>query len=147
VPLPGGVFREWLAPEAPKGSAGANGLRKIARVSGCFFAATLGSVLQSRRFMQATRGTGAAGFDEVRRELERNFTERGEIGAAAAVYWRGEKAVDLWGGRRTPDGQEPWNEDTLIIVNSGTKGRAAMTLAIANARGWLDYDAPVARAA
>jgi CubicO group peptidase (beta-lactamase class C family) len=28
---------------------------------------------------------------------------------------------------------------------STTKGMAAMTLAIANARGWLDYDAPVAR--
>jgi CubicO group peptidase (beta-lactamase class C family) len=62
-----------------------------------------------------------------------------------AAYWRGEKVVDLWGGRRTPEGDEPWNEDTLVAVMSTTKGLSAMTLAVANARGWLDYDAPVAR--
>jgi CubicO group peptidase (beta-lactamase class C family) len=90
-------------------------------------------------------GFVAPGFEEVRAEFERNFPERGEIGAAVAAYWRGEKVVDLWGGRRTPDGDEPWNEDTMVVVMSTTKGLAAMTLAVANARGWLDYDAPVAR--
>ncbi len=90
-------------------------------------------------------GMVAPGFEEVRREFERNFAERGEIGAAVAAYWRGEKIVDLWGGRRTPDGDDPWNEDTMVVVHSTTKGLASMTLAIANARGWLDYDAPIAR--
>jgi CubicO group peptidase (beta-lactamase class C family) len=33
----------------------------------------------------------------------------------------------------------------MVVVTSTTKGMAAMTLAVANARGWLDYDAPVAR--
>ena len=91
------------------------------------------------------KGSIAPGFEEVRTEFERNFAERGEIGAAVAAYWRGEKVVDLWGGRRAPGGEAPWNEDTMVIVMSTTKGLAAMTLAIANARGWLDYDAPVAR--
>ena len=90
-------------------------------------------------------GYVTAGFEEVRAELERNFTERGEIGAAVSAYWRGEKVVDLWGGFRTPERDAPWNEDTMVIVFSTTKGLSAMTLAIANARGWLDYDAPVAR--
>ena len=90
-------------------------------------------------------GFVAPGFEEVRAEFERNFDERGEIGAAVAAYWRGEKVVDLWGGRRTPEGDAPWNEDTLIVFMSSTKGLAAMTLALANSRGWLDYDAPVAR--
>jgi len=90
-------------------------------------------------------GLVAPGFEAVRAEFERNFTERGEIGAAVATYWRGEKVVDLWGGRRTPEGDAPWNEDTMVVVMSTTKGLAAMTLAVANARGWLDYDAPVAR--
>ncbi len=92
----------------------------------------------------AIGGQVAPGFEEVRDEFARNFTERGDIGAATAVYWRGEKVVDLWGGRRTPEGDEPWNEDTMVIVNSTTKGLAAMTLAVASARGWLDYEAPVA---
>jgi CubicO group peptidase (beta-lactamase class C family) len=74
-----------------------------------------------------------------------DFAERGEIGAAVAVYWWAEKVVDLWGGRRTPEGDAPWNEDTMVVVMSTIKGLAAMTLALANARGWLDYDAPVAR--
>jgi CubicO group peptidase (beta-lactamase class C family) len=90
-------------------------------------------------------GFVAPGFEEVRSEFERNFAERGEIGAAVAVYWRGQKVVDLWGGRRAPDGDAPWSEDTMVVVMSTTKGLSAMTLAIANARGWLDYDAPVAR--
>jgi CubicO group peptidase (beta-lactamase class C family) len=89
-------------------------------------------------------GMVASGFEEVRSEFERNFAERGEIGAAVAAYWRGEKVVDLWGGRRTPEGDAPWNEDTMVVVMSTTKGLAAMTLAVANARGWLDYDARVA---
>ncbi len=90
-------------------------------------------------------GFVAPGFEEVRAELERNFAERGEIGAAVAAYWRGEKVVDLWGGRRMPEGDAPWDEDTMVVVMSATKGLSAMTLALANARGWLDYDAPVAR--
>jgi len=90
-------------------------------------------------------GLVAPGFEGVRAEFERNFAERGEIGAAVAAYWRGEKVVDLWGGRRTPRGDAPWNQDTMVVVHSTTKGLAAMTLAVANARGWLDYDAPVAR--
>jgi CubicO group peptidase (beta-lactamase class C family) len=90
-------------------------------------------------------GFVAPGFAEVRTEFERNFTERDEIGAAVAAYWHGEKVVDLWGGRRNPEGDEPWNRDTMVVVMSTTKGLAATTLAMANARGWLDYEAPVAR--
>lgn len=92
-----------------------------------------------------TNGFVAPGFEEVRAEFERNFIDRDEIGAAVAAYWHGEKVVDLWGGRRTPSGDEPWTEDTMIVVNSVTKGMSAMTLAVANSRGWLDYDAPVSR--
>jgi CubicO group peptidase (beta-lactamase class C family) len=94
----------------------------------------------------AAHATGSVGlgFEAVRTQFERNFAERGDIGAAVAAYWRGEKVVDLWGGRRMPEGDAPWNEDTMVVVMSSTKGLAAMTLAVANARGWLDYDAPVA---
>jgi CubicO group peptidase (beta-lactamase class C family) len=92
-----------------------------------------------------SRGRVASGFEEVRAEFDRNLAERGEVGAAVAAYWRGEKVVDLWGGRRIPGGDAPWEEDTMVVVHSTTKGVSAMTLAVANARGWIDYDAPVAR--
>ncbi|HEX9085271.1 MAG TPA: serine hydrolase domain-containing protein [Gemmatimonadaceae bacterium] len=90
-------------------------------------------------------GFVAPGFEEVRKEFKRNFAERGEIGAAITAYWHGQRIVDLWGGRRTPKGDAPWEQDTMVVVMSTTKGISAMTLAIANARGWIDYDAPVAR--
>lgn len=88
-------------------------------------------------------GRVAPGFEEVREEFERNFAEREEIGAAVAAYWRGEPVVDLWGGLRAPGGPDPWERDTLVVVNSTTKGLAAMTVAVANSRGWIDYEAPV----
>ena len=95
--------------------------------------------------IQPGRAWVASGFEEVGFEFDRNFAERGEIGAAVAAYWRGEKVVDAWGGRRSPDSDAPWNEDTMAVVMSTTKGLAAMTLAVANSRGWLDYDAPIAK--
>jgi CubicO group peptidase (beta-lactamase class C family) len=58
-----------------------------------------------------------------------------------AAFWRGERVVDLCGGHRTARRNTPWNQDTMAAVQSTTKGLAAMTLAVAIARGWLDYDA------
>jgi len=89
-------------------------------------------------------GWVAPGFEEVQVEFRRNFAERGEVGAACAAYHRGEKVVDLWGGYRDARRRAPWQEDTLVLVFSATKGLAAMTLALAHSRGWLDYDERVA---
>ena len=84
------------------------------------------------------------GFEPVREEFARNFSERGELGAACAVFWKGRKVVDLWGGVRDDKTRSAWERDTMVPVFSSTKGFAAMTLAVANARGWLDYDEKVA---
>ncbi len=90
-------------------------------------------------------GYVAPGFEAVRLEFENNFAFRKEIGAAFAVYHRGQKVVDLWGGFRDKKRQHPWQEDTLTTVFSTTKGIASMTLAVAHSRGWLEWDAPVAQ--
>jgi CubicO group peptidase (beta-lactamase class C family) len=91
-----------------------------------------------------TEGHVSPGFEAVRNAFTENFTRRGELGGACCVYHRGEKVVDLWGGVRNKATREPWQEDTMVIVYSATKGLAAMTLALAHSRGWLDYDARVA---
>jgi CubicO group peptidase (beta-lactamase class C family) len=93
--------------------------------------------------MASIEGSVAPGFEAVREAFERNFTERDEIGAAVAVYWRGRKVADLWGGKRMPGRPDPWEEHTMAVVFSTTKGLAAMALAVAHARGWLDYKQPV----
>ena len=66
--------------------------------------------------IEPVHGHVATGFEPVRLEFERNFAERGDIGAAVCAYWRGEKVVDLWGGRRSPAGDAPWEEDTMVVV-------------------------------
>ncbi|WP_430542760.1 serine hydrolase domain-containing protein [Streptomyces iconiensis] len=75
----------------------------------------------------------------------RNFGERGEGGAALAVYRDGHKVVDLWGGALDPGEHcgEPWSEDTAVMVRSVTKGLAAAVLHLLHQRGQLDLDAPV----
>jgi len=85
-------------------------------------------------------GHVSPGFEPVREAFEENFARRDELGGACCVYHRGEKVIDLWGGIRNRQTNEPWEHDTMVIVHSATKGLAAMTLAIAHSRGWLDYD-------
>jgi CubicO group peptidase (beta-lactamase class C family) len=89
-------------------------------------------------------GTVAPGFEPVHDAFEENFRSRGELGGACAVYRGGERVVDLWGGIRDAATGAPWEEDTMVLVYSATKGMAAMTLALAHSRGWLDYDERVA---
>ena len=39
-------------------------------------------------------------FTSLREEFERNFTERGDVGASFAASVDGELVVDIWGGHR-----------------------------------------------
>lgn len=90
-------------------------------------------------------GRVSTGFEAVRDAFAENFSRRHELGGACCVYHRGVKVVDLWGGVRNKSTGEPWQEDTMVVVYSATKGLAAMTLAVAHSRGWLDYEQPVCR--
>jgi CubicO group peptidase (beta-lactamase class C family) len=85
-------------------------------------------------------GQVSPGFEAVRQVFADNFHQRRELGGACCVYHRGEKVVDLWGGVRCKHTGEPWGRDTMVVVHSATKGLAAMTLAVAHSRGWLNYE-------
>ena len=86
------------------------------------------------------RGSVSRGFEGVREAFAENFARRHELGGACCAFHRGEKVVDLWGGIRNKQTAEPWEQDTMVVLHSATKGLAAMTLAIAHSRGWLDYE-------
>lgn len=85
-------------------------------------------------------GQVSAGFEAVGAAFAENFRSRQELGGACCVYHRGEKVVDLWGGVRNRVTGEPWEEETMVVVYSTSKGLAAMPLALAHSRGWLDYE-------
>jgi CubicO group peptidase (beta-lactamase class C family) len=89
-------------------------------------------------------GHVAPGFEAVREAFASNFVRRRELGGACCAYRNGEKVVDLWGGIRDKETGERWEQNTMVVVHSATKGLAAMTLAIAHSRGWLDYEERVA---
>jgi CubicO group peptidase (beta-lactamase class C family) len=90
--------------------------------------------------LHPVQGDVNRGFEPVREAFVNNFARRRELGAACCIYHRGEKVVDLWGGLRNKQSGDPWEQGTMVIVYSATKGLAAMTLAIAHSRGWLDYE-------
>ncbi|PSL53128.1 CubicO group peptidase (beta-lactamase class C family) [Saccharothrix carnea] len=85
-------------------------------------------------------GSCADEFAEVRAEFERNFAERGEVGAGVHVTVDGVTVVDLWGGDA---GGRVWTEDTITHVWSCTKGATALCAHVLASRGELDLDAPV----
>src|SRR5262250_1911139 len=85
-------------------------------------------------------GHVAPGFEAVRAAFVENFSRRRELGGACCAYYHGEKVVDLWGGIRDERTGDPGENDTMVLVYSATKGLAAMTMAVAHSRGWLDYD-------
>jgi len=86
------------------------------------------------------QGDVRPGFEAVRDAFATNFAQRRELGGACCVFHHGEKVVDLWGGVRNKRTGEPWQQDTMALVYSTTKGLAAMTLAVAHSHGWLDYE-------
>src|SRR6185437_7874934 len=83
-------------------------------------------------------------FAEVREEFARNFTERGDVGASVCVMVEGQTVVDLWGGVADPATNAPWQDDTITVVMSMTKGATALCAHILADRGELDIDLPVA---
>ncbi len=85
-----------------------------------------------------------AQFQAVRGEFERNFQERGEVGASVCVVLRGQIVVNLWGGTARCDTGTPWTEETVSLIFSSTKGATALCAHILASRGLLDLDAPVA---
>lgn len=72
------------------------------------------------------------------------FLRAREGGAAASVYHRGVKVVDLWGGTRNREGL-PWEESTLAPSFSTTKGVLSTLLHILAEQGKVDYQDPVCR--
>lgn len=91
----------------------------------------------------AAEGYVAPGYEPVAAEFERNFADRADIGAAFAAVHQGRVVVDLWGGEAAPG--VPWQEDTLQVIFSGTKGLLAACILKLIERGRIDLNDRVAK--
>lgn len=91
------------------------------------------------------RGHFAPAFEPLAAAFVRNFAEFGEVGASLCVTHGGETVVDLWGGTADPKANTPWQEDTLCVVFSSTKGAVALAAHTLVAQGVLEVDVPVKR--
>ena len=89
-------------------------------------------------------GSVEQGWEPVADAFRANFSAGTEIGAACSVYFDGRMVVDLWGGYRDPATGAAWNEDTLVLVFSTTKGMSSLAVAVAHSKGLFDYDEKVA---
>lgn len=95
--------------------------------------------------MTKIQGTFSPSFAAVAGEFERNFAERGDVGASLAIVRDGELVVDLWGGALDAAGQRPWAKDSVVNVWSTTKAVNALCFAMLVDRGQVSYADPVAR--
>ncbi len=84
------------------------------------------------------------GFEPVYREFMKNFDNKKESGAALCVYHKGEKIIDLWGGIANKKTKSTWDEKTLVLYFSATKGVASLCIAKLHSEGKIDYDQRVA---
>ncbi len=92
--------------------------------------------------MTELQGDAHPDFTEVGEIFLRQVEDKGIGGGACSVYHRGEKVVDIWAGASDGAGT-PWQEDTLAMSQSTTKGTLATSVAMCVDRGLLDYDLPV----
>jgi CubicO group peptidase (beta-lactamase class C family) len=89
-------------------------------------------------------GFADEGFGPVADAFVENFRRGSEMGAGCAVYHDGRLVVDLYGGTADAATSTPWTADTLTIGFSVSKGLMALCGYLAQQRGLLDFDAPVA---
>lgn len=73
-----------------------------------------------------------------------NFARGEELGAEVCVWQDGREVLRISGGQREPGGSAPWDDDTLVLVWSATKGPAAACVLHALQSHSIPLDAPVA---
>ncbi|MAD61950.1 serine hydrolase domain-containing protein [Haliea sp.] len=83
-------------------------------------------------------------FAPVVKAFVTNFTDFGELGAAIAIYYRGRKVLDMWGGHVDQARSLAWEKDTLVSTASVFKGMMSFLVHMLVYRGQLSYDSPVA---
>jgi len=85
----------------------------------------------------------APGWDLVNEVFTSLIESKQDIGAGVALFHRGECVVNLTGGYFDNKMSAPYDEKTLQLVFSATKGVTALAVAICVERGLLSYEESV----
>ncbi|CAF2763788.1 unnamed protein product [Rotaria sp. Silwood2] len=91
------------------------------------------------------RGTTVNGWESINDLFRQNFVQERDLGASIAVYHQGKLVVDLWGGWFDQAQTKPYDNDTLQLVFSTSKGLVAVAVALCVQQGLLDYSALVTK--
>ena len=95
--------------------------------------------------MTEINGNCDSKFNKVKEVFAHHFDSGLEIGASVAVFLDGKPVVDLWAGHADSGKTVPWEQDTIVMVWSTTKGMAALSAHKLIDQGKLDLDAPVSQ--
>ena len=70
--------------------------------------------------------------DKLRQKIEPlfldNFESLGDLGAAVSIWHEGEEVLSLFGGYKDARRENPWTNDTIVLVWSVTKGLGSACL-------------------
>jgi len=75
--------------------------------------------------------------------FERNFRDRGELGASVSIWWDGAELLSRGHGWCEREKHRKWTVETMVPVYSATKVPAAATLLLALAGRGLSEETPV----
>jgi len=103
----------------------------------------LEQTLNARGYDYSFGGDFEPEFQPVVDAFLENFNVEDEIGAACSIVREGKTVVDIWGGWRNGDLDQPWNASTTVCMMSVAKGITAICFNMLMDRGLVQPDDPV----
>ena len=86
------------------------------------------------------KGICDSNFQNVADKFLDNLSSDEEIGASYTVIQNGSILIDIYGGYKNKEQDDPWLSDTLVGVHSTGKGITSMLIAILIDKGLLDLN-------
>lgn len=103
----------------------------------------LEQTLNARGYDYSFGGDFEPEFQPVVDAFLENFNVEDETGAACSIVREGKTVVDIWGGWRNGDLDQPWNASTTVCMMSVAKGITAICFNMLMDRGLVHPDDPV----
>ena len=88
-----------------------------------------------------SRGHVSTGFESIADVFGEIISNDPKMGGALSIRLGGDTVVDLWGGLADERSNTPWEESTLSVIFSATKGLSSLLAAQLVQSGKLDYEA------